>query len=180
MFYGIALGGDVVVLQILFSVESDLLGFDLSVFNVDLVSDQNDGDGLANSGKIFIPFGHIRVSDARAHIKHDNAAVAADIVAIAQTSELLLASGIPNVEYNLTVVSEERHRVHFDSDSGDVLLFVFTGQVALNKGSLADSTVTDENELEFRNLLLDHLHKISRIQNDRVKQSSTSECKLFR
>jgi hypothetical protein len=144
-------------------MESDLLGFDLSVLDVDFVAYQDDGDGLADSGQVFIPFRHIRVSDARAHVEHDNAAVAANIVAVAQTSELLLASGIPNIEDDLAVVREERHWVNFDSDSGDVLLFVFTGQVALDEGSLADSAVTDENELEFRNLLLDHLHKVSRI-----------------
>ena len=159
----IALGGDVVVLQILFTMESDLLGFDLSVLHVDFVAYQDDGDGLADSGQVLIPFRHIRVSDTRAHVEHDNAAVAANIVAVAQTSELLLASGIPNVENDLSVVREERHWVNFDSDSGDVLLFVFTGQVALDEGSLADSAVTDKNELEFRNLLLDHLQKVSRI-----------------
>ena len=42
----------------------------------------------------------------------------------------------------------------FDSEGGDVALLEFSSQVTLDEGRLTDTTVTDEDELEFRNLLL--------------------------
>lgn len=48
----VGLGGDVVVLKVLLSVESDGLGLDLSLLHVDLVTAENDGDVLANSDEI--------------------------------------------------------------------------------------------------------------------------------
>ena len=157
----VALGRDVVVLQILLPVERDLLGLDLAVAHVDLVADQNDGDGLADARQVFVPFGHVRVGDARADIEHDDTAVATDVVAIAKTTELLLAGRVPNIEIDLAVVREEGHGVHFDTKRSDVSLLELTGQVALDERGLADATVTDEHKLELGDLLLlsfNHLH----------------------
>lgn len=67
------------------------------------------------------------------------------LVTISETSELLLAGGIPDVESNGTVVGVEDHGVDFDSESSNVLLFEFSGQMSLNEGSLTDSTVSNEN-----------------------------------
>ena len=52
------------------------------------------------------------------------------------------------------MISEERHWMHFDSKCCDILLLEFTSQVTLDEGSLTDTTVTDEYELELRSLLL--------------------------
>jgi len=60
----IALGGNIVVLKILLSVESDLLGFDFSVFNINLISDQDNWNVLANSHKIFVPLWNVLVGDS--------------------------------------------------------------------------------------------------------------------
>lgn len=48
----VGLGRDVVVLQVLLSVESDSLCLDLSLLHVDLVTAQNDGNVLANTDNI--------------------------------------------------------------------------------------------------------------------------------
>jgi hypothetical protein len=48
----VGLGGDIVVLQVLFPVEGDGLGLDLALLHVDLVAAKNNGDILANAGKI--------------------------------------------------------------------------------------------------------------------------------
>jgi hypothetical protein len=48
----IGLGGDVVVLKILLSVESDCLGLHLSLLDIDLVSGEDDGDILADTDQI--------------------------------------------------------------------------------------------------------------------------------
>ena len=44
--------------------------------------------------------------------------------------------------------------MNFDTEGGNVALFEFTSQVTLDEGSLTDTTVTDEYELELRSLLL--------------------------
>lgn len=46
----VALGRDVVILQVLLAVEGDLLGLHLAVFNIDLVADEHNGDVFADSG----------------------------------------------------------------------------------------------------------------------------------
>ena len=74
----VRLGRDVVVLKILLSVENNLLGLNFAVLNVDLVSNENDGDVLADSDEILVPLGHILVGDAGAHIKHDDSAISAN------------------------------------------------------------------------------------------------------
>ena len=48
----VGLGGDIVVLQVLLSVEGDGLGLDLSLLDVDLVAAEDDGDVLANADEI--------------------------------------------------------------------------------------------------------------------------------
>src|ERR1700761_3407395 len=71
----VALSRDIVVLEILLSVESDLLGLDLSVLNIDLVSDQDNGNVLTDSDEILIPLGYVLIGDSRADIEHDNSRV---------------------------------------------------------------------------------------------------------
>ena len=48
----VALGRDIVVLEVLLSVESDLLSLDLSVLDIDLVSNQDDRNVLTDSDEI--------------------------------------------------------------------------------------------------------------------------------
>lgn len=60
----VGLGRDIVVLEVLLSVEGDLLGLDLSVLNVDLVSNKNDGDVLADSHEILVPLGYVLIGDS--------------------------------------------------------------------------------------------------------------------
>lgn len=85
----VGLGGDIVILQVLLSVEGNLLGLYLSVFDFDLVSAQDDGDVFANSGQITVPVGDVLVGDTRRNIKHDDGALALDVVSIAESSKFL-------------------------------------------------------------------------------------------
>ena len=48
----VRLSRNVVVLQVLLAVEGDSLCLDLSLFDIDLVTSENDRDVLANSNKI--------------------------------------------------------------------------------------------------------------------------------
>lgn len=51
-----------------------------------------------------MPVGDVLVGDAGSDVEHDDTALAVDVVAIAKTAELFLASGIPDVELDLTEV----------------------------------------------------------------------------
>jgi hypothetical protein len=48
----VGLGRDVVVLEVLFPVERDGLGLHLALLDIDLVAAKNDGDVLADAGKV--------------------------------------------------------------------------------------------------------------------------------
>ena len=48
----VGLGGDIVVLEVLLAVEGDGLGLHLALLDVDLVTAQDDGDGLADTDQV--------------------------------------------------------------------------------------------------------------------------------
>ena len=48
----VGLGGNIVVLEVLLSVEGDGLGLDLSLLHIDLVTAENDGNVLADTDEI--------------------------------------------------------------------------------------------------------------------------------
>lgn len=48
----VGLGGDVVILKVLLSVEGDGLCLDLALLNIDLVASEDDRDVLADADKI--------------------------------------------------------------------------------------------------------------------------------
>lgn len=75
--------------------------------------------------------------------------LSANVVSIAETTELLLTGSIPAVEDHGTKGSEERQRVDFNTHSGDIFLFEFTCSVSFNEGGLANTTVSDEDELKL-------------------------------
>ena len=51
-----------------------------------------------------MPVGDILVCDTRGNIEHDDTALAVDVVTITETTELLLTSGVPDIEGDLTEV----------------------------------------------------------------------------
>ncbi len=59
-------------------MESDLLGLDLSVLDVDFVAYEDNWDALTNSDQVLVPLRYILVGDSRADVEHDDAAVATD------------------------------------------------------------------------------------------------------
>jgi hypothetical protein len=48
----VGLGGDIVVLEVLLSVEGDCFGLDLSLLDINLVSGEDDGDVLADTDQV--------------------------------------------------------------------------------------------------------------------------------
>lgn len=51
-----------------------------------------------------MPVGNVLVGDAGGNIEHDDTALAVDVVTVTETTELLLAGGIPDIELDLTKV----------------------------------------------------------------------------
>ena len=59
-------------------------------------------------GRRTVPIGDIFVGNTGGHIKHDDTALAVDVVSISQPTELLLTRGVPDVELDLTEVLRDR------------------------------------------------------------------------
>lgn len=51
-----------------------------------------------------VPVGNVLVGDTGGDIEHDDTGLAVDVVTITETTELLLAGGIPDIELNGTQV----------------------------------------------------------------------------
>jgi hypothetical protein len=51
-----------------------------------------------------MPVWDVLVGNAGCHIKHDDAALAVDVVPITKTAKLLLSSCVPDIELNLAQV----------------------------------------------------------------------------
>lgn len=132
----VGFGRNVVVLQVLLAVECNALGLDLALLDINLVSAKNNGNVLAHSDKITVPVGHTLVCDTRGNIKHNDSALAVDVVSVSQSSKLLLSCSVPHLKLNLTIVGVESQGVHFNSLSGIVSLFKLSSQVALDEGGL--------------------------------------------
>lgn len=158
-------------------MEGDGLRLHFALLHIDFVAAEHDGDVLTHTHQVAVPVGHVLVGDTGGNIEHDDAALAVDVVAITQTSKLLLPCRVPHIELNLAKVGGESKRMHLDSESGDVLLLKLARQVALDEGSLSwivnlgslkhtnphhrsrsepthfsGTAITDKHQLEGRNL----------------------------
>jgi hypothetical protein len=51
-----------------------------------------------------VPIGNVFVGDARCDVEHDNAALAVDVVAVPQSTELFLSCCVPDIELDLAEV----------------------------------------------------------------------------
>ena len=90
--------GDSHYLEVLLPVEDDGLGLDLPVLDVDLVTDQDDRNVFADADQVPVPVGDVLVGDPGGDVEHHDRALALDVVAVAESAELLLTGGVPHVE----------------------------------------------------------------------------------
>jgi hypothetical protein len=51
-----------------------------------------------------VPVGDVLVRDARRNIKHDDAALAVDVIAVSQPAKLLLPRSVPDIKLDLAEV----------------------------------------------------------------------------
>ena len=87
----VRLGRNVVVLQILLPVESNLFRLDLPVLDLDLVSTEDDRNVLTDTSQVTVPIGNILVGNTGGDIKHDDCTLALDVIAITEATEFLFA-----------------------------------------------------------------------------------------
>ena len=85
-------------------MERDLLGLDLSILDLDLVARQHNRNVLADARQVAVPVRHVLIGNSARNIKHDDGALALDVVAVPQTAEALLARRIPDVEFDRAAV----------------------------------------------------------------------------
>ncbi len=121
----------------------------LSVLDINLVSDQNNWNVLANSDDVSVPVRDILVCNSAGHVKHNDGALTLDVITVSQSTELLLSGSIPDIEADLTAVRVELQRVNFDSQCGDILFLELTSSVSLDESCLTNAAISDEEELEL-------------------------------
>lgn len=83
--------------------------------DVNLVSTQNNGDVLAHPLEVTMPVRDVLVRDTRRHVEHDDTALSLNVVSITETTELLLAGSIPDIEADSTEVGRECQGVNLDT-----------------------------------------------------------------
>ncbi|RUO96644.1 hypothetical protein BC936DRAFT_141695 [Jimgerdemannia flammicorona] len=102
-------------------MESNGLGFDLTLLDINLVTAENDGDVLADTDEVAVPVGHVLVGDTGGDIKHNDSTLALDAMknhAITETTKFLLAGGIPGVEDNSPKIGVEGQRMDLNTEGG--------------------------------------------------------------
>jgi hypothetical protein len=62
-----------------------------------------------------MPIGDVFVRDSRCDVEHDNTTLPLDVISITETTKLLLACSIPNIEANSAKVCRERERMDFNA-----------------------------------------------------------------
>jgi hypothetical protein len=76
-------------------------------FDIDLVTAEHNRDIFTDTLKIAMPVGNVLVGDARRDVKHYDTTLPLDVVAVAETTKLFLASGIPDIEHDRAKVGGE-------------------------------------------------------------------------
>ena len=128
-------------------------GFDFSVFLVDLVADQDDGDVVANACQVLVPLGDVFVGDSGGDIEHENGSIGANIIAFSEPTEFFLPSSIPKRKLDGAMIGVESDGADLNALSGDVFFLKLTSDVSFDKSSLTDTTVSDEYDFELSNNL---------------------------
>lgn len=114
----VALGRNIIILQVLLAMESNLTGLDLALLHIDLVTTEDDGDVLADADEVTMPVGDILVGDAAGDVEHDDAALALDVVDVAEAAKLFLAGSVPDIKDDRATVRVEEQRANLNTNSG--------------------------------------------------------------
>ena len=134
-------------------MEGYLAGFDLPVLLINFVADQDNGDILADPCQILVPFRDVFVGDSGGDIKHEDGSMGSNVISFPQPTEFFLSCGIPDGQFDRSMVGMKDNGADFYSLGGNISLLELTSDVPLHEGSLAHSSITDENNLELCDIL---------------------------
>lgn len=104
-----------------------------------------------------MPVGNVLIGDAGRDVKHDDATLALDVVAIAETTKLFLAGSIPNVENDCAKVGGEGQRVNLNSKCGCVIVAHCVSNKKKERdatGFLGHARMSDTHQCIFSQTLL--------------------------
>lgn len=159
-------------------MEYDALCLNFSVFDVDFVATENNRYVLADADQIPVPVGYIFVRYSGCNVKHNYGALSLNVVTITETTKLLLTSGIPHVEANRATIGMKDQWMYLHSQSCDVLLLEFTGQMTFDEGGLAGTAVADQDALESGHIgFLCHLDRMILLGLIATNQENIRICK---
>ena len=77
-----------------------LLCLDLSVLDVHLVTTQHNGYTVTDMFQVAVPQGNVVVRHPRCDIEHDDGTMSLDVVAVSESTKLLLTGRVPDVEFD--------------------------------------------------------------------------------
>jgi len=152
----VGLGGDIVVLKVLLSVEGNGLGLYFALLDINLVSGEDYRNVFADTDQVTVPVGDVLVGNTGGNVEHNDTALAIDVVTITEASKLLLSCGIPDIKLNWAQISAETKRVNLNAESCNIFLLKLSSQVALDESGLSSSSITDKDELEGRGRSFSH------------------------
>lgn len=114
--------------------------------NIDLVSHHEDLS-LRNHTKYILNLG-LYVTERKyiCNVVHHNCVLSVDVIAIPETTQLLLARTVPNVK--------RFRRMNLNSDCRDILTFKLVAKHTVNERSLPHSTITHNIDLRSSSCLL--------------------------
>ena len=98
------------------------MGQKQAYLDIDLVPAEHNRNIFTDAFKIAMPVGNVLIGDAGRDVKHYDATLALDVVAIAETTKLFLAGGIPDIEHDRAKVGGEGQRVNLNSERGCVMV----------------------------------------------------------
>ena len=116
-----------------------------------------------------MPVGDVLVRDPGCDVKHDDAALPVDVVAVAEATKLLLAGSIPHIELEFTKVGVEPERargalvrtllrngdpgggniLNLNTQSGNVFFFELSSQMTLDESGLERNAERERKTKEF-------------------------------
>ena len=126
-------------------MEAYLTGFNFSVFNISLISDQTYRNIRTNFGKVLIPFVNISIGISRGKIKHNDTTIGINIVALSKLSKFLLSSCVPNIKGNLSDIGVKDNVGNLGTFGWDVWFLEVTGVMSLGKGGLTNATISNKD-----------------------------------
>ena len=145
-----------------------------------------------------MPVGDVLVRDPGRDVKHDDATLAVDVVAVAETTELLLAGSIPHIELEFTKVGEETKRargalvrtllrngdpgggniLNLNTQSGNVFFFKLSSQMTLDEGGLkrnAKRKKKRKKKQRFVSTKTRELHACARLVRGKTKRPGSEQ-----